>query len=231
MRAVHRVYNIEQCCLDSYACQASVDGVSNGICCPSRLCSFACAAAPHTDILYPAAFISYTAWDQEANLFACQLATALEAEHIQCFFAEVELTAGVKWAPAIRDLASHCKVFVPIISPQYLERPWCLTELHLAMNRHVDGAESVPVLVSGLGLTKHDIIQLTKKPSGDKQQGWLDKWAGMASEVAQNAGLDTLAPSVIAADFATLLDKGLDERLRSPEIVKAVAEQVACRVS
>lgn len=193
-----------------------------------------CAVCPyyfcrHTDTLYPVAFISYTGQDKKANLFATQLATALEAKGTPCFFAEVALTAGVEWAPAIRDLASHCKVFVPVISPKYLERPWCLTELHLAVNRCAVGAESVPVLVSGLGLIKDDIVQLTRKSLvlGDKQQGWFNKWEGMASDITTNAGVETLAASDILADFDKLLKKGLDEMKRSPKAVEDVAKTVA----
>jgi hypothetical protein len=186
--------------LPRLVCRQPAPGPPDGL--PADRCCTCHTAAPGTH-LFDSVFISYTLKDEAAHKFALDLDAALKRKKMRCFLGERELTAGVVWEPAIRELASCSKVFVPVLSKTYLERPWCLAELHLAMNQRAEGAVSVPILIGGTGLSKSELI------NPQTQTAWIDRWERQALDVQQKAGVRKTPNR--CADFKKLLESGLDE--------------------
>ena len=51
------------------------------------------------------------------------------------FLDEVSIPLGGDWPLALQDALREAAVLIPVFTPEYFQRPWCLAELHTMLGR------------------------------------------------------------------------------------------------
>jgi hypothetical protein len=74
-------------------------------------------------------FISYSMADQ---FIASALKKDLETANLHCFVSQESNKAGDPWQRRIWHAIRNCRVFVPLVSVDYMKREWCLYEIGFA---------------------------------------------------------------------------------------------------
>jgi hypothetical protein len=132
-------------------------------------------------------FISYRSKDEDAVSFARGLYSALRKAKVACFLNTKELHEGDPWQRVLRAFASRSKVFVPVLSANYLlDSPWCLAELHLAVKNLVNvedvkaGARAVGAVIKGEKFSQDALLH----PTEEQTKQWRTAWAALADKLA-----------------------------------------------
>jgi len=66
-------------------------------------------------------FLSYATPDEKN---AIDLKFRLEEREISCFMAKLDIEAGLKWDPEIRNALKKAKILIILITPQSIDRKW-----------------------------------------------------------------------------------------------------------
>jgi hypothetical protein len=87
-------------------------------------------------------FISHTGQDGGAKTFAASiLRPAMEAAGLAVCMDFVSLEPGCKWPEELVGAAANSMVVVVVLSKSYTKRFWCMLELDLALNSHLQQQE------------------------------------------------------------------------------------------
>ncbi len=87
-------------------------------------------------------FISYARVDSAAvDQFVAELTRA--QPNLRIFQDKLELKAGSSWQEELDDALAHCKRFIALYSPAYLQSRMCKDEFDLARLRHQESEERV----------------------------------------------------------------------------------------
>jgi hypothetical protein len=78
-------------------------------------------------------FLGHTGQDSTASNFAAFLSHECKREQLSCFYDAGSIRPGIFYDECIQDAVKTCEVFIPILSPTYFKRYWCMHELDLAM--------------------------------------------------------------------------------------------------
>jgi hypothetical protein len=74
-------------------------------------------------------FLSYSSPDSQ---IAAELKQKLEEKGMRCFMAEVEIDIGKKWLDTIHAALIGAKLFVILLTPRSVDKPWVLIEMGAA---------------------------------------------------------------------------------------------------
>lgn len=136
--------------------------------------------------LAPKAFLSF-AWENHA--LAERIATSLQQNGIETWWAEWEIRAGDSLRQKIDDGLKQCTHFIVLLTPESIGKPWVNQEMDAGLVRKIENesrfiavrnglpASSLPPLLSGMlsptlddfesGMLQlvHDIHGISKKPA------------------------------------------------------------------
>jgi hypothetical protein len=86
-------------------------------------------------------FISYSLSDQ---FIASALKKDIEAAKLNCFLSQESNKPGDPWQRRIWHAIRNCRVFVPLLSVDYMKREWCLYEIGFAKGLN---KELIPAII------------------------------------------------------------------------------------